>query len=531
MRAVLLAIALTAGSVSAVSGHAAVVPVQDCDQSGTTITCTTFNEPERVVIPGSASAVHVELIGGAGGADGAGTTAGGPGGITSTDLDLSHGRTFDIYVGEDGGSNGPSCQAAGGAGGRSGGIMLGGFGGGGGGVGTCGGAGGGGASWVMAMDGVPGTDTPLAVAGGGGGAAAGHAGGRGGGSPDSSGDTGSRNGQGSANQGKRGDSLTGTTITGSDGTACDNGSCVGAGGGGAGYPRGGGGGGSNPGGGGAGDAGGGGGCGFVPGTPPACPGGLVETAAHHKRRPHFRATATGGSVTFTLTFAPPAGGATPGTPGTPGTPSDTGAAPEPDGHHGGNDPNPNTNPTQPTASETSRTATTSCNPRVGVCTVRPPAGSDSRFAVTARGGNSRALLFGTLMGGSRPNCPNYKEINTDWVAFGFRNELAGSSWQKTAKLTTRHKLSHDGAVALSRKMQVCFEAPYRFETRPGYELGGRNGVFDGVLPDCPAVAGPAVRGTARPCVASRQVLPRQGGWVVRFIFRVPANSRDPKALG
>jgi len=217
---------------------------------------------------------------------------------------------------------------------------------------------------------------------------------------------------------------------------------------------------------------------------------------------------------------------TPNQPQAPGGPAET----PPGGHHDGNDPNPNTNPDVPGANAVANTVTAECNPRIGVCTVRPPAGPDSQFAVTARGGDSRALLFGTLMGGSRPDCPNYNEINADWVAFGFRNQLAGSSWHKTAKLTTRHKLSHDGAVLLSKKMQICFEAPYRFLTRDGYQLGGHNAVFDGVLPDCSALAGGAERGM-RPCVATRQILARHGGWVVRFIFQVPANSKDPKALG
>jgi hypothetical protein len=207
----------------------------------------------------------------------------------------------------------------------------------------------------------------------------------------------------------------------------------------------------------------------------------------------------------------------------------TGTGRQPGGGHT-NDPNTNTNPPVPTPTEAARTATTSCNPRLGVCSVRPPAGPDSAFSVTARGGTAKALLFGTLQGGAKPNCPNYTEMNSDWLAFGFRNPVAGSSWRKTATLTTQHKMSRGAALALSRTMQICFEAPYRFLTRAGYGLGGHNALFDGVLPDCGAL-GKGTRGYARPCVISRQLVAMKGGWVVRFTFRVPANSRDPKALG
>jgi hypothetical protein len=135
------------------------------------------------------------------------------------------------------------------------------------------------------------------------------------------------------------------------------------------------------------------------------------------------------------------------------------------------------------------------------------------------------VLFGTLQSGLKPNCPNYSEMNGDWLAFGFQDPVAGSTWRKASTLTTRHKLSHADATALSKKMQICFEAPYRFPTRPGYQLGGHNSVFDGVLPDCSGGS------TAQPCVTKREVRKVKGGWVVRFAFRIPANDKDPKALG
>jgi hypothetical protein len=228
----------------------------------------------------------------------------------------------------------------------------------------------------------------------------------------------------------------------------------------------------------------------------------------------FHAAQVGGS--FAITFRPPGAGSNP--------PLPKGGGPS------SNDPNPNTNPPQPTPGDVRRTTTVLCEPRVGQCRVGPIVGPDSVFNVFASGGTSRAELFGTLQGGGRPDCPNYTELNSDWLAFGFRDPLAGSTWRKLSTLTTRHKLPRRAAAALSRRMQVCFEAPYRFVTRDGYALGGHNALFDGVLPDCTALPDRG-RAGASPCVASRQVLSRHGGWVVRFAFRVPANSKDPKALG
>jgi hypothetical protein len=169
------------------------------------------------------------------------------------------------------------------------------------------------------------------------------------------------------------------------------------------------------------------------------------------------------------------------------------------------------------------TTTTTCNPQVGFCKIGPIVGLDSVFNVTARGGSNRATLFGTLQGGLRPNCPGYAEINSDWLWFGFQDPLSGSDWRKSSTLTTRHKMGRAAALVMSKKMQICFEAPYRFVTRPGYALGGHNNVYDGVLPDC--------AGGRQPCVMTRQVLKHKRGWVVRLTFRVPASDKDPKALG
>jgi hypothetical protein len=264
-------------------------------------------------------------------------------------------------------------------------------------------------------------------------------------------------------------------------------------------------------------SGGGGGSSCLP-----CP--EVETGSLHKahhRSPHQPPRLHGFHVAQVPSIMLIFGAANPQSVPSPGPGGPGGGHPIPGGHHANNnnDPNPNTNPA-PVEPQT----TASCEPRIGFCRIGPIVGPDSVFYVTARGGTNQAVLFGTLQGGLQPNCPNYHEMNRDWLAFGFQDPVAGSTWRKVSTLTTRHKLSRTDATALSKKMQICFEAPYRFPTRPGYQLGGHNNVFDGVLPDCTG-------GGRQPCVATRQVLPRKGGWVVRFAFRVPASDKDPKALG
>jgi hypothetical protein len=493
--------------------------------------------------PGFAVA-DATLQGGHGGNGGGTGGAGGAGGSTHGTLTIPGAGELplDIYIGDEGSSG--NCDdpenSDGGSSDGDGGNIHGGDGAGTqAGPGNCSGGGGGGGTFIMRKAQDPTQDTALAAAGGGGGGAGndGQAGGDGGGGNGSAG-----HGTAGGGGGKTTPQQDGAGGTGAVPPNGGSGSPGNGGGGGEGVTPipvgcsvqcggGGGGGGFHGGGGGAAGGGGGGGSGCLP-CPPVDLGGFQTTSipggsAGNTAGPVFHEAQAGSVLLIFGNIIAPSG-----TPNQPGGPGGPGGQPRPGGHGGhNNDPNPNNDPNVPAANDVANTVTAACNPRIGVCTVRPPAGPDSLFAVTARGGSSKALLFGTLMGGSRPDCPNYSEINADWVAFGFRNQLAGSSWHKTAKLTTRHKLSHDGAALLSKKMQICFEAPYRFLTRDGYQLGGHNGVFDGVLPDCSALAGGAQRGMARPCVATRQILARHGGWVVRFIFQVPANSKDPKALG
>jgi hypothetical protein len=563
--------AMVATSVLAVllsPGPAAAAPDPHCRDNNGQIVCTfdpNHGEPIPFTTPAGFSSAVVERMEGGAGGTGAAGALGGAGGTTTGTITLpsADGTALDLYVGERGqdATNGPACagtdtaagaEDTGGAGGW--------FGGGAGGsvpVGTgCAAGGGGGGSFIMRAGESPSTLTaiPLAAAGGGGGGSGGTAtggaggtptgtagGGPYGGGPGDSTQTTDGGGQGGLNAsgggpGTGGNGADGGCVQESSsrnfGLAAEEPLCDAGGGGGGGFWGGGGGGR---------DSGGGGGSGCLP------------CGERHLGQPEYRGTSIPGApgaagpgpvfhatqvnqivLVFGTPTPPPTGGPPPVVtppPPPPGAAPPPPPPPAPVGHDGhNNDPNPNTNPVQPTPGDVARTTIAVCQPRLGQCRLDPIVGPDSVFNVSARGGTSRSTLFGTLQGGSKPDCPNYTEMNGDWVAFGFQDR-GGSSWRKTASLTSRHKLSRAGAVTLLRRMQICFEAPYRFLTRPGYELGGRGGVFDGVLPDCAAVRGHAERGLLRPCVTSRRVLSRHGGWVVRITFRVPPSSRDPKALG
>jgi hypothetical protein len=109
------------------------------------------------------------------------------------------------------------------------------------------------------------------------------------------------------------------------------------------------------------------------------------------------------------------------------------------------------------------------------------------------------------------------------VQFGFRAN-AGSTFEKTGRITTRRALTRAQAVRLLSRRQVCFEAPYRFATASGFALGRHGQVFLGVLPDCRS-------GLRGPCVKSRHEVRVGYGWGVRIVFYVPPSKHDPKALG
>lgn len=178
--------------------------------------------------------------------------------------------------------------------------------------------------------------------------------------------------------------------------------------------------------------------------------------------------------------------------------------------------------------------TVSCSASKGVCTVKPKAGKDTKFSIRARGGSSNAKLFAKLNGGNRPNCLGYRETASDWVQVGFKNVRDGLTWRKSVTLTDRDDVSKRKARRLAQERQICFQAPYRFVLRPGYN-GSRSktGKFLGVLPECSSGLREfaAARGLASPCISLRTIVKKDGDWVVRISVLVPAGFADPLFRG
>ncbi len=173
-----------------------------------------------------------------------------------------------------------------------------------------------------------------------------------------------------------------------------------------------------------------------------------------------------------------------------------------------------------------------CDADVGTCTAVPPTGPDNHFTVTANGGTTDATLEAQLNGGTEPNCRGYTERSSDWVRFGFTDPDAGLTWSKTVTLTSVEVRTKRAARKELGKTQICFEAPYLFRIRPGYQRtfgpAGSGPTNTGVLPECSTLAGRNNHGLALPCVSSREVVPAAGGWATRIAFRVPAGEQDPK---
>jgi hypothetical protein len=204
-----------------------------------------------------------------------------------------------------------------------------------------------------------------------------------------------------------------------------------------------------------------------------------------------------------------------------------------------NDPNTNTNPDG--ALSAADSVTTPCgygNP----CSVTIPL-ADAIATITAqdagaphtsaafseasvpRGG---PVLFVTRDGGgAMPHCPGYQTTFTQWAQFGMYH--ADNGFRKSATFELRHPGPAAAARAAARRMQICFEAPYPFQNRPGYQVAEHDGVFDGVLPECSGFHDSAA--LPRPCVSDRGIVRHGSGWVARIQFRIPAGPQDPKALG
>lgn len=123
----------------------------------------------------------------------------------------------------------------------------------------------------------------------------------------------------------------------------------------------------------------------------------------------------------------------------------------------------------------------------------------------------------------KPDCPDYVEQNRDWVQFAFTDGEEGASWSKTATMTQQAPGTREEALASAKRLQICFQAPYSFPTRPGYRLAANEGWYTGVLPDC--------TGKRNPCLVGRGVAEISDGWHAQLTFLVPPSAEDPKALG
>ncbi|HEX3826420.1 MAG TPA: hypothetical protein VHV82_04025 [Sporichthyaceae bacterium] len=156
-----------------------------------------------------------------------------------------------------------------------------------------------------------------------------------------------------------------------------------------------------------------------------------------------------------------------------------------------------------------------------------------RYSAASISRSNHPVLFAARDGGgAEPDCPGYRNTFTDWVQFGFTQAERGAGFRKTVAFTLRRTTDHGTAVVAARSLQICFEAPYRFQPRPGYGIALHDASYYGVLPQCRAVrVRPPLPGVPTPCVATREVVRSGNGWTVRIAFRVPAGTQDPKALG
>ena len=216
--------------------------------------------------------------------------------------------------------------------------------------------------------------------------------------------------------------------------------------------------------------------------------------------------------------------------------------------------------------------TAQCQPGA-ICTATPPPGTETQFTVKASGGTTSATLLAALNGGPAPECglPTESDLilSPDWVLFGFDPPTAGETWIKDITITSLEGMTADEAATAKDETQICYAAPYEFETRAGYPAlaAGEDGFFVGILPDCVAAqpgtppdddfgpfgpfgpyeghgpfgpfgpfgppglanpGSPGTPGTVGPCVSLREVVENGGDFFTQITFRVPAGEEDPQ---
>ncbi|MGQ0467184.1 MAG: hypothetical protein ACT4QG_17945 [Sporichthyaceae bacterium] len=173
-----------------------------------------------------------------------------------------------------------------------------------------------------------------------------------------------------------------------------------------------------------------------------------------------------------------------------------------------------------------------CTPSQTLCRVPELQGRTHRFEVGATGGVRAATLAAEVNTRNGPVCPGFGPVDTDWVRVGFRDLVAGSSWNKVVAITARTGLASTAAAEAVRSAKVCFEAPYRFFVRPGFRMDkgpvGR-GPFRGVLASCSTVDSTfpiEARGRVQPlpCVQQTRATAVGGTVVIQHVVRIPRDA-------
>ena len=174
-----------------------------------------------------------------------------------------------------------------------------------------------------------------------------------------------------------------------------------------------------------------------------------------------------------------------------------------------------------------------CTPAQNVCQTVEMAGKTHRFVAAATGGVRVATLRAKVFQNAGRRCPGFGPGDTDWLQVGFTDLVAGSSWTKLVAITSSNGLARATAATAVGSALVCFEAPYRFFTRPGFRLDKGptgTGPYRGVLASCATVDSTfpiEARGRIQPlpCVQSTRAVPAAGGgFAISHLVRIPRDA-------
>lgn len=185
-------------------------------------------------------------------------------------------------------------------------------------------------------------------------------------------------------------------------------------------------------------------------------------------------------------------------------------------------------PTQPAPEPLPGTASVVCESVAPKCVMRAIGGKSDAFLVSAFGGTQRSTLIGTVNSGSPFGCPRFDANGRDFVQVGFEDFDRGATWTKRIEIVGTPAPTPTAAAAV-RAAKVCFQAPYRFFKRPGFELNsgpGQKGPYSGVLASCATVDSlfpTEFRSRLRPtpCVESVRAVNSGSNFVVIAMVRIP----------